>query len=400
MSSADVAPGKRPASARPADDAARGVIGWDIGGANTKVARVVLPGDWPRSAQDSPMHAAVRAYEIQRDPGALPDVLRALAQQVGAGSGDAHAVTMTAELSQFFRVKRDGVAFVLAAVSEAFPAAGVHVYTVHGEFLSPDAARAVPLAVAAANWAATARAVARLIPDAILVDIGTTTTDIIPIVGGVVRAVGWTDPARLASGELLYMGAVRTPVEAITHTVPFGDGDAGTSAEGFALTGDVHLWRGTLGAAAYTAPTPDGRPATRPYAGERLARVVCADRELIGVAALDRIADAVANAQIERTAVAITRVQARHPGIGTVVVTGAGDFIAAAAGARAGFRVRWLAGELGAAAAQAAPAAAVALLLAAAIRSPAADAPADVHVETREPARRGAAPAAADTRGA
>ena len=347
---------------------ARGVIGWDIGGANTKVARVDPAGDWPRAAQDTPMRAAVRAYEIQRDPVALPDVLRALAAQVGASPGDAHAVTMTAELSQFFRVKRDGVTFVLDAVSDAFPAASVRVYTVHGEFLSPDAAREVPLAVAAANWAATARAVARLIPDAILVDIGTTTTDIIPIVGGVVRAAGWTDPARLASGELLYMGAVRTPVEAITHTVPLGDGHAGTSAEGFALAGDVHLWRGTLDAAAYTAPTPDGRPATRTYAGERLARVVCADRELIDFAALDRIADAVADAQVERTAAAIARVHARHPGIGTVVVTGAGDFIAAAAGTRAGLGVRWLAGELGPDAALAAPAAAVALLLAAAMR--------------------------------
>jgi hypothetical protein len=370
----------------------RGVIGWDIGGANTKVARVAPAGDWPRTAPDPPLRAAVRAYEIQRDPGALPDVLRALAEQAGASPGDAHAVTMTAELSQFFRVKRDGVAFVLDAVRDAFPAACLRVYTVHGEFLSPDAARAVPLAVAAANWAATARAVARLIPDAILVDIGTTTTDIIPIVGGIVRATGWTDPARLASGELLYMGAVRTPVEAITHTVPLGDADAGTSAEGFALAGDVHLWRGTLAPAAYTAATPDGRPATRIYAGERLARVVCADRESIDVAALDRIADAVATAQIERTAAAIARVHARHPGIATAVVTGAGDFIAAAAGARAGLAVRWLAGELGPDAAMAAPAAAVALLLAAAMRSSLADA----HAGTREPLRHAVAEATRD----
>lgn len=367
----------------PRREMARGVVGWDIGGANTKVARVAPARDWPRVAQDTPMRAAVHAYEIQRDPGALPNVLRALAEQAGASPGDAHAVTMTAELSQFFRAKRDGVAFVLDAVCDAFPAAEVRVYTVHGEFLSPDAARAVPFAVAAANWAATARAVARLIPDAILVDIGTTTTDIIPIVAGVVRAMGWTDPARLASGELLYMGAVRTPVEAITHTVPLGDGEAGTSAEGFAVAGDVHLWRGTLDAAAYTVPTPDGRPATRTYAGERLARVVCADLELIDVASLDRIADAVAAAQVERTAAAIARVRARHTGIGTVVVTGVGDFIAAAAGVRAGLAVRWLADELGPDAAMAAPAAAVALLLAAAMRSPLADA----HTGTVEPAR-------------
>ncbi len=170
-----------------------------------------------------------------------------------------------------------------------------------------------------------------------------------------------------ASGELVYLGAVRTPVEAITHSVPLGDGHAGTSAEGFAIAGDVHLWRGTLSPAAYNVPTPDGRPATRVYAGERLARVVCADRELVDAAALDRIANAIAMAQIERTAGAIGRVRARYPEIGAAVVTGAGDFIAAAAAARAGLEVRWLAHALGADAAVAAPAAAVALLLAASV---------------------------------
>jgi (4-(4-[2-(gamma-L-glutamylamino)ethyl]phenoxymethyl)furan-2-yl)methanamine synthase len=347
----------------------RGVVGWDIGGANIKVVRVAVPAHTP---VDASLRAAVRAYELQRDPAALPGVLRVLADQAGAAAGDAHAVTMTAELSQYFRVKRDGVAFVLDAVAEAFPAADVYVYSVHGEFLQPHAARAAPHAVAAANWAATARAVAQMIRDAILVDIGTTTTDIIPISGGVVRAVGWNDPGRLASGELLYLGAVRTPVEAITHTVPLGDDHAGTSAEGFALAGDVHLWRGTLAPAAYTAPTPDGRPATRVYAGERLARVVCADRELVDAAALDRIADAVAAVQVERTAAAIARVRARHPEIGTAVVTGAGDFIAAAAADRAGLAVRWLADEFGPDASVAAPAAAVALLLAGAMREPTA----------------------------
>ena len=60
------------------------------------------------------------------------------------------------------------------------------------------------------------------IRDALFVDIGTTTTDIIPIVGGVVVACGRTDPERLASGELLYTGAVRTPVEAIAQHVRVG----------------------------------------------------------------------------------------------------------------------------------------------------------------------------------
>ena len=321
-------------------------MGWDVGGVNTKVARVTLPLVDGRDL-GGPIAGRVRPYEVQRDPSALPAVLSTLAADVGAAATDAHAVTMTAELSQFFRTKREGVAFVLDAFARAFPDADARVFSVRGDFLSLDAARSAPLAVAAANWAATARVAADVAPDALLIDIGTTTTDIIPIVGGAVRAMGSTDPARLASGELLYLGAVRTPVEAITSTVPLGHASAGVSAEAFAIAGDVHLWLGALPVEQYTMPTPDGRPATREFAGERLARVVCADRELVDDDDIDRIAAAVAESQVARTTAAVRRVLARHPSIAVAVVAGVGDFVAGAAAARAGLSVLRLADALG-----------------------------------------------------
>jgi probable H4MPT-linked C1 transfer pathway protein len=334
------------------------VIGWDIGGVNTKVARVAHDD----VARDRVLAVRTLPFEIQRDPGALVRVLRSLAADVGAGEGDAHAVTMTAELSQMFRTKREGVSFVLDGVEAAFPSGEISVYAVDGRFLSAADARAEPLAVAAANWAATARLVSRHIATALLVDVGTTTTDVVPIVDGDVAAAGWTDPDRLASGELVYSGTVRTPVEAIAARVPFGNAEAGLSAEGFALAGDVHVWRGDLEPADYTAPTPDGRPATREFAGERLARAICADRDMLDAAGVTAIADALAAAQVTRIADAIARVRARHPALDTAVVTGLGDFIGRRAAQQAGLNVVSLADVLGDAAARSAPAASVALL--------------------------------------
>src|SRR5688572_7834346 len=176
-------------------------LGWDIGGVNTKLALVT---------EGRVVDARVRAFELQRAPPALVDVLRTLAAEAAgtaiahdAATSIRHAVTMTAELSQMFRTKREGVAFVLDTVEAAFPGSAIEVYTVDGRFVPPGIARAEPLAVAAANWSATAHAVARNHPDALLIDIGTTTTDVIPIVGGAVAADGRTDPERLASGELV-----------------------------------------------------------------------------------------------------------------------------------------------------------------------------------------------------
>src|SRR5687768_8249943 len=241
------------------------ILGWDIGGVNTKVARLTTSGE---------LAVCARPFELQRMPEALVRLLIELAGEVGAAGTFTCAVTMTAELSQMFRTKREGVAFVLDAVSAAFPSADIRVFTTGGQFLSVNAARQEPIAVAAANWAATACLVAQRYRTALLIDVGTTTTDIIPIVDGDVVALGKTDPDRLASGELVYTGALRTPVETIVRDVPYRGGRAAVSAEGFALVGDAHLWRERLTAEDYTVATPDGRAANREFAGERLARMV------------------------------------------------------------------------------------------------------------------------------
>ena len=230
------------------------ILGWDIGGVNTKAARL-RPG-----AEGFVLRTVSLPYEVQREPGALVPMLLAAARDVGGEPSDIHAVTMTAELSQAFRTKREGVGFVLDALQAAFPGSTVYVYTVDGRFVGPQEARERPLSVGASNWAATANWVARTIPTCVLIDIGTTSADLIPVIDGRVAAVGQTDPERLLSGELVYSGALRTPAEAVAQQVPLWGGQAGVSADGFALIGDAHLWRGNLSSDDYTCRAPDGRP--------------------------------------------------------------------------------------------------------------------------------------------
>jgi probable H4MPT-linked C1 transfer pathway protein len=333
------------------------IVGWDIGGVNTKAARL-------RRGPEGPISNSVsRPYEVQHAPHGLSSTLQSVARILGTEPRDRHAVTMTAELSQAFRTKREGVEFVLDAMESALPGASLHVYTVQGQFVSPRDARTRPHEVAASNWAATARWVARSMPTCVLVDIGTTSTDLIPIVDGNVVAEGRTDPERLLSGELVYSGALRTPTEAVTRRVPLWGGTAGVSADGFAIIGDAHLWLGRIDPKDYTCPTPDGRPASREYAGERLARTVCADRDMLDEAAIDGIAAALASAQVQLVAEALGGIRRRWPAIAEAVVTGLGDFIAAEAAGAAGLRVLWLADQWGEGA-RMAPAVAVASLLA------------------------------------
>jgi probable H4MPT-linked C1 transfer pathway protein len=344
------------------------ILGWDVGGANVKVART---GD---HGQSEPA-VCERAFALWREPQRLPAVLAEAADRVGRA--DTMAVTITAELADCFATKREGVGFVLDAFRSAFPTADPWVYGTDGRFRSAAAARQRPHEVAAANWMASAAFVARRLPDALLLDVGSTTTDVIPIVDGSVAARGRTDPERLIAGELIYTGALRTPVCAIVRSVPVIDArgpSAGglarqrcrVAAEHFAISADVHLWLGHIEACDYTCETPDGRGRTRPEAGARLARMVCADLEMIGPAEITAIAAHVARVQVQQIAGGIRQVLRRFGGSGPrkAVLVGQGTFLAREAAQRTGLEVHELAVDVGPAAARAVPAAAVADLLA------------------------------------
>jgi len=356
-------PADRPASyhsarsppRHPGDPAIICVTGWDIGGANVKAAHV------RRDGSSTTVATVSRPFEIWRNAQALADVLREVARALPAAP--ATAVTMTAELSDVFRTKREGVCFVLDAIGRVAPGP-VSVFTTDGTFVTDADARARPLAAAASNWMATAMLVARHVRDALLVDVGTTTVDVVPIRGGRVVALGRTDPERLQAGELVYTGAVRTNVAAIAPRVPLRGGECPVAAEFFAVSGDVHVLLGDLDPAAYTSSTPDGRPTTAEFAAERLARVVCADREMLDTAEILGIARAIAGAQIDQIAGAIARVAARHVGAPEVVVTGLGAFLAHRAAAAAGLPARELSALIRSDVGWSAPAVAVAWLLA------------------------------------
>jgi (4-(4-[2-(gamma-L-glutamylamino)ethyl]phenoxymethyl)furan-2-yl)methanamine synthase len=334
-----------------------GVIGWDVGGANIKAGYVSRQGGTPS------VRTASRPFEIWRGKESLPEVLRSVAAELPPA--DATAVTMTAELSDAFRTKREGVSFVLDAVGRVAPGA-IAVFSTDGTFVDVPTARARPLAVAASNWAATALLVAGHVPDALLVDVGSTTTDVIPIRAGRVVARGRTDPERLLAGELVYTGAVRTNVATIVSRVPLWGGECGVAAEYFAVSGDAHILLGSLDPEEYTSPTPDGRPATPAFAAERLARVVCADGEMLSRQEIEVIASAVAEAQLQQISSALSSVADRFPTPPEVVVTGQGAFLAHRAAARRGLASRDLSTALGVDVGTAAPAVAVAWLMLAA----------------------------------
>ena len=331
-------------------------VGWDIGGANLKIARLGEEG----------LRTCIIPFEIWRRLDELPQALRAAAQTLWINDRVPMAVTTTAELADVFRTKREGVRRVLALFREAFPHTPTWVFALDGRFLSVEQAVAEPLLVASANWAAEALWVGQRCREGILVDVGSTTTDILPIVDGRPAVAGRTDPERLQSGELVYTGALRTPICAIVREVPWRGGRCRVCAEHFAIAADAYLWLGKITEAEYTCPTPDGRPVRRPFAAERLARVIGADREMLTDPEVTEIARAVERAQVEQIAEGLRQVVDRLGRMFPVLPTGIGAFLARTAARMVGLPVHFP--PYGETVLRAGPAAAVAVLLDAALR--------------------------------
>ncbi len=181
---------------------------------------------------------------------------------------------MSGELADCFENKMQGIRFIVEAVREVFPAA---------RFYGTDAAfhpSSVP-ELAAANWLASADFLKTRFPDSILLDVGSTTADIIPLTC-FDRLKGLTDLTRLQQGYLVYTGMLRTNVATLIRSVDLDGIETPVSTEYFATSADAHLVLGNITEEQYTCDTPDKKEKTIEASLRRLARVVCSDLEEIG----------------------------------------------------------------------------------------------------------------------
>lgn len=291
-------------------------LGLDIGGANIKAATAA---GWAMSL----------AFPLWRTPDELPSALRsliALHDEVNA-----LAVTMTGELADCFETKTEGVEHILSAVRIAAEGRRFQVWSTEGRFITPEVANANPFAVAAANWHALATWVGRRYPrrSALLIDIGSTTTDIIPLRDGQPCPHGKTDLTRLRFGELVYTGVRRTSLAAGAFGVPFRGQWTAVSSELFATMLDVHLLRGGIPEDPHDTDTANGRPATRAAAIDRIVRMLCADRTEITEAEAVSLADCWAEQQLAQIEWGVEHVLQRQSSpCETVFVSGSGEFLA------------------------------------------------------------------------
>lgn len=298
-------------------------LGLDIGGANIKAA-------------DSAGNAISIPFRLWQFPSELGNVLenRVLSR---FANWNHLALTMTGELCDCFESKHHGVRHILESVLQVVNTTSLHVYGVNGQFAQPEEVRLDPLRFAASNWHALANFSRRLLSSssvespqaaALLVDTGTTSTDLVPLTADAVLARGSTDPTRIANRELVYTGFARSPVCAVCPTVLFRGQHVELAQELFATMQDVYVVLGWIPENPGQDATADGRSLTLDHSKRRLAKTLCADLEELTNEEIQSVAHQAFESQLKTIIRAIDDQQsALNREFNTMIASGSGVFL-------------------------------------------------------------------------
>ncbi len=290
------------------------IIGWDVGGAHLKAARIDVAGA---------VCAVVQVpCALWRGLGELRQAMALAGSDVGHSAH--HAVTMTGEMVDLFPNRATGVVEIARFVSEQLAGSNVRFYRGDRAFVSSDGVAVHAAAIASANWRASVDLVASHIAAGWFIDIGSTTTDIIAIVDGQPRFHGRDDYSRLVSGELIYSGLVRTPLMAVLDRVAFHGDVVPIVAEHFATMADVYRVLDELPEQADQHASADAAEKTTFASARRIARMIGRDVESATLDDWRELARAFRSAQLAKIKTALNQVASRVGEVQSMPLIGAG----------------------------------------------------------------------------
>jgi probable H4MPT-linked C1 transfer pathway protein len=251
----------------------------------------------------------------------LEAALRSMRDRMGLA--ERHAVTMTAELSDAFADRKRGVASIAAIFSHDLSRDALFYAGAKGFVEKRNVAESA-LEIASANWRAPAELLARSGEAALLIDMGSTTTDLTLVRDGVVAAQGDDDASRLTLGELVYTGLLRGDPAVGLTLAPIDGRWTALVGERFANLADVRRLTGDLSSDIDALPTADGRSKSREDTRARLARLVGRDAESATPQQWGALAQFFARAQMRRIEDAIALLASREPAALSLPIVGAG----------------------------------------------------------------------------
>ena len=296
------------------------IAGFDIGGANTDLAIIDF-----EDGEIKNIEVDFEYLPMWSNNDDLSHVLIELIEKICPVSEiDAVGISMTAELVDAYDTKKEGVLDVVRKCEETFTCPIAYV-GVDG-MLSKEEIEKTPLKAAAANWIATAQIATLISDNCIFIDTGSTTTDIIPIRDAKECAIGKSDFDRSATGELVYTGTLRTNLASFLDKVELNGKEYRVASELFAQTADVYMVLDLITEKDYICDTFDGEGKSKIDCARRIARVVCADLEMLSMEDIVEMSEFIHQKQVEQIADGLRQVHETQ-NLDLIVTTGLGKDI-------------------------------------------------------------------------
>ncbi len=291
------------------------IIGWDIGGAHLKAARIDRTG--------TICDVALYSTPLWKGLDYLRSGFEKIVQQM-QGTHCTHVITMTGELVDLFNSRDEGVAKILKVVSTVL-GENYFVYAGIKQFIPAQQVTETDYdAIASMNWMASASVAAMNVEKGLFIDVGSTTTDILLLHHGKLEVIGTTDYQRLISGELIYTGIVRTAVMAVAQQAEFNGHQMGLMAEYFATMADVYRVTGELTEAHDCSDTADGGEKTPLASAIRLSRMTGYDFKQSDWAIWQKFAEEIKSIQLEIINAGYKRQRDRLENKNDITIVGAG----------------------------------------------------------------------------
>lgn len=296
-------------------------VGWDIGGAHLKVASIDNNG--------CVNYVNQLATPLWKDFNSLEDAILKIRDQMTQETVR-HAITMTAELADIFKDRDTGVKALSRFLAGQFADETYYLYAGDNGLIEASKVSSYITDIASANWHATASFVMQYIDNGVLIDIGSTTTDMIPFTAKHLANIANTDHERLRNNELVYSGIIRTSVMAVVNKI-YCDGQwQNIVAENFSTMADVYRLLHQLNEQDDMMNTADGAGKTNSDSARRLMRMVGLDlQDENNISPAREIAEQVAHTQLEKINESLLKILSRDElnKIDCLIGAGAGRFL-------------------------------------------------------------------------
>lgn len=344
------------------------VLGIDVGGANLKYAVVAADQDHQKAGMSESerfvMLSKSTPFPMWNESHRLANQIAHDLAEIKRDSVIACAITMTGELADCFFDRLTGVRHICDHVDQACNELDLpkpNYYCVDGVFRDRENHSGYEELLAASNWHALAKDVAEThCDDGLLLDIGSTTTDLIPIRHGKVATSATTDFDRLAEGSLVYIGGERTSAAMILDHLEYRGQNIVIMREHFATIADARLVLNLISESPHERNTPDGQPLTLQHSVNRLARLIGLSYQDLNLSEAKHLARQIHEAAKEKINEGLLKLTQEYGPTNRFVISGHNDDMLALPSSAELITLREFIDEDGA---RAAPAVAIARLL-------------------------------------